>query len=420
MNHPSETAGAEWRRHWPLVAATTGGMSLAALLTSVFGVMLGPIEEELGWTRAQISSGPAVVSMMGLVLAAPAGYLIDKLGARRAGIVVLACSFLAIMAMSQVGTQLWQWWAAWAIFGIAGAFTSTVWLAPVSAVFAKGRGMAIALTVSGTGISMAIAPPLAEHFVQNGGWRWGLFVLGLIWCAIVLPLVLAFVPRVPAKPKAATPANQATVARLGGLSPREGFLTRDFYLLFFASLLSAVTGVAIILNLVPVLTFTGLSRADAVWIAGGMGIASIIGRLIGGWLMDRYDVRRLAVYASLVSVAFPVGLIAFPGVTWAAAAAVIAYGLTGGMKMNAIVYLVSTHLGPRSFGLFYGTISTTTTVAMGLGPLFANHIFDVTQSYWPVIWAAVPGFLASAVLFAIIGPARDFRAPGGSGAPEGR
>ena len=72
VNHPSETAGAEWRRHWPLVAATTGGMSLAALLTSVFGVMLGPIEEELGWTRAQISSGPAVVSMMGLVLAAPA------------------------------------------------------------------------------------------------------------------------------------------------------------------------------------------------------------------------------------------------------------------------------------------------------------------------------------------------------------
>ena len=76
------SAGSEWRKYWPLVAATTMGMSLAALLASVFGVMLGPIEEEFGWTRAQISSGPAVVSIMGLFLATPAGYVIDRIGAR--------------------------------------------------------------------------------------------------------------------------------------------------------------------------------------------------------------------------------------------------------------------------------------------------------------------------------------------------
>jgi hypothetical protein len=77
------------------------------------------------------------------------------------------------------------------------------------------------------------------------------------------------------------------------------------------------------------------------------------------------------------------------------------------MKMNAIVYLVSTHLGARSFGVFYGTISITTTVAMGIGPLIANHIYDVTRSYTPVIWAAAPGFLLSAVLFAMLRPAPE-------------
>ena len=91
-----------------------------------------------------------------------------------------------------------------------------------------------------------------------------------------------------------------------------------------------------------------------------------------------------------------------------AMAGMIAYGLTGGMKMNAIVYLTSTHLGARSFGLFYGVISITTTMAMGIGPLIANHIYDVSQSYTPVIWATVPGFIAAGMLFALLGPAPDF------------
>lgn len=406
----SPSAGAEWRRHWPLVAATTAGMSLAAMLTSSFGVMLGPIEDELGWTRAEISSGPAIVSMMGLFLATAAGYLIDRLGARFCGILVVLISFMVTVLLSAMGNELWHWWAAWALFGIPAAFTSTVWMMPVSTIFSAGRGMAIAVTISGTGISAALVPPIAEYFVQNYGWRMGFLGLGAIWCAVTLPLVLAFVPKrkqnLPAAAQEETTGEPA--AELAGLSPKEGFRSRNFYLLFFTSLVSALTGVALILNLVPVLTFTGLERADAVWIAGSMGVASIIGRIVGGWLMDRYDVRRLAILASLISLLFPLTLLFASGSIWAAMAGVIGYGLTGGMKMNAIVYLTSTHLGARSFGLFYGTISITTTIAMGIGPLIANYIYDVTQSYTPVMWAAVPGFLLSALLFAALGPAPDF------------
>lgn len=408
MSSPATTAASEWRRHWPLVAATTAGMALASMLTASFGVMLEPMERELGWSRAQISSGPAVVSMMGLFLAAPAGFLIDRLGAWRTGLLVVVISFCSISLMSMVGNHLWHWWIAWALFGIPAAFTSTVWLAPVSTIFDKGRGMAIAITISGTGISAALVPPIAEFFVQNYDWRAGFLGLGVIWCTVAFVLVFAFVPR----RRLSLPPDDApdvpVAARTGGLTPREGFRSRNFHLLFFASLISSFSGVALILNLVPVLTFTGLSRINAVTVAGTMGIAAIIGRIIGGWLMDRYDVRKLAVGASMISVIFPIGLIVAPGNFGAAMVAIIAYGLTGGMKMNAIVYLTSTHLGPRSFGLFYGAISTTTTIAMGIGPFVANYIYDMTQSYNPVIWATLPCFIGAGLLFALLGPAPDF------------
>jgi MFS family permease len=400
------SATSEWRRHWPLVAAAAAGMSLAALLSAVFGVMLAPLEQEFGWSRAQISSGPAVVSMMGLFLATPAGFLIDRWGARRCGIITVVVSIASILAMSMV-ESLWHWWAAWALFGIPASFTSTVWLAPVSTMFKAARGMAIAVTISGLGISMTLAPAIAEYFVENHGWRSGFLALAAIWAVLTLPLVIGFVPNLRPAPAPAGDEPRAPTG-LDGLTPRQGFASASFYLLFFASLASAMTGVALVLNLVPVLTFTGLARAEAVTIAGSMGLASITGRLIGGVLMDRFDVRWLAVGAALVSLAFPIMLLALPGVFWAAFAGTIAYGLTGGMKLNAIVYLVSTHLGARSFGLFYGAVSITRTVAQGVGPLLANHVYDVTKSYTPVMWAAIPGFLIAALLFAALKPAPDF------------
>ena len=51
------TAREEWRRHWPLVAATTAAMSLAALPSFMLGTMIAPIAQEFGWTRTQITSG---------------------------------------------------------------------------------------------------------------------------------------------------------------------------------------------------------------------------------------------------------------------------------------------------------------------------------------------------------------------------
>ncbi len=397
------SARSEWGKHWPLVAATAMGMSLAALLASVFGVMLGPLEAEFGWTRAEISSGPAVVAVTGLFLATPAGHLIDRFGARRCGILVAVLSCIAIVSMSAIGDSLWHWWACWAIFGIPAAFTSTVWLAPVSTIFHAGRGMAIALTLSGTGISMALAPGIAEYFIQHYGWRTGFLALAVIWGVITMPLVLAFVPR-----SLAAADQAAETAALPGLTLREGFRSANFYLLFFASMVSSMTGMALTLNLVPILTSTGLTRANAVAIVGSMGIASILGRIVGGWLMDRFDVRRLAIGASVISLALPLSLLIFPGVFWAGFLGVIAYGLTGGMKGDAIVYLTSTHLGPRSFGIFYGTISITATVGYGIGPLIANHIYDVTHSYTPVMWAAIPGFIGAGLLLAAVRPAPDF------------
>ena len=112
---------------------------------------------------------------------------------------------------------------------------------------------------------------------------------------------------------------------------------RAFWLIFAASMISGLTGLALILNLVPVLTYTGISRADALWMASVMGIASLAGRLISGWLMDTFDIRMLAIVGSLLSTTLPLSLIFAPGIVWITLGSLVFHALVGGLRMSAAI-----------------------------------------------------------------------------------
>lgn len=400
------TAANEWRANWTLVAAAMAGIMLSAIATGSIGVFMGPLEKEFGWTRTEISSGPALVSFIAMALATAVGFAADRFGPRRIGIAAAMLMCGALAAMSTVSASLWHWWALWALVGIAAASMPTVWLSPVSANFSAGRGLALAVTLSGTGITNALLPIVANYLVDGYGWRVAYVAIAGIWAIAALPLILLFfrVPRAPAR----TGAPSASPAPLAGFTVSEGFRSRAFYMLATAAFISTLAGVALILNLFPVLESTGISRTDAAWITGLMGVATITGRLFGGWLMDRLNAGTIAASAAVLGITLPVSLLVAPGSVAAAAAGVAIYGMAGGAKMPAIAYLTGKHLGQRSFGTLYGTISAAIALSVALGPLAANMIYDATKSYELVMWAVAPALLIAAVIYATLGAYPDF------------
>ena len=86
----------------------------------------------------------------------------------------------------------------------------------------------------------------------------------------------------------------------------------------------------------------------------------------------------------------------------------IVYGLMGGAKIGALVYLASRHLGQRAFGTLYGAINASIALVVAIAPLAANCIYDMTRNYEPVMWAAVPILFASALLYATLGEYPDY------------
>jgi MFS family permease len=407
VEHPA-SAGAEWQANWPLVATAAMGMALAGAMNTMLGLMMVPIEQEFGWTRAQISSGSLIVSAMALFFATGAGYMIDRLGARHIAIMVVSMMSGSMMLLATTTDNIWHWWAVWGIFAIAATATATVWIAPVSSRFDKGRGLAIAITIGGTAISSAVLPMLAQYLIEQHGWRAGYLVVGAIFACSTVPLTL-FCWRGPGtEPQIARKTAEESPATLPGLTIREAFASKSFIFILIAQLISMLANMALTLNLIPILIDTKISAGEAAAIVGVQGVVTIVGKFFGGWALDRLSAKWLVAGAALGSVALPVVLASAPGSVPLTFAIVAFHGLMSSVKYPGMVFLLSRHVGSRSFGTLFGLVSTTSAIGAGISPVVANHIYDVTRSYELVLWSVIPLFVFAAAFFAALGRYPDF------------
>ena len=385
------------------------GISLTTLGSGSTGVMMEPLEQEFGWSRTEIYFGNSLASYVPVLLGTMIGLGIDRLGPRRVALAATVLVCLAYGLMSQVSGSLWHWWALWAVVGVALAAMPTVWLTAVTGRFNVSRGLAVAVALSGTGLSNFIVPVITVALVEHYGWRGGYFGLAVIWAACVLPLAILFF-RGPHEPGASS-ANTSPGppgAALPGLSAQQGFRSPRFYKLMFATFFSTAGGVALILNMVPILISTGIAKGSAASIMGLTGLCTIIGRICGGWLMDRMSAKYIAAAATVFAVTLPLALLIFPGLAVAAAVGAAVYGLAGGAKIGAVVYLASRHLGQKAFGTLYATINALMALGVGTAPLLANYIYDVTHSYQPVMWTAVPVLSLAAFIYLSLPAYPDF------------
>lgn len=391
----------EFRAHWPVLAPAMAGVMLCAVHGYSLGVMIGPIEREFGWSRAQISSGMTIIAFIALVAAPLVGLAVDRFGPRRIGLFGIAfyCASLALLGMAT--DNIASWWGLWVLLAIGNMFIlPTVWTAAINGYFERRRGLALAIALCGTGISAAIVPSLANLLIEQGGWRFAYAAMAGILAAVNLPLAWFLFH---AAGDARSTGGKAA-AQSGGVSAREGFRSPRFVKLAGAAAIFSIAICALTTNAVPVLMAGGLGSAAAAATAGLVGIGSIIGRLGGGYLLDRLDASWVAagsVMAPIVTVAI---LLFADGSTTAAAVACLVLGLAVGVEVDACAYLAARHFGLKAFGALFGAINGLLLFGAGIAPMAANWVYDVTTSYDIVLWAQVPACVAAAVLFLALGP----------------
>lgn len=399
------TAREEWITYWPLVLAATIGFSLHAVATYSIGLFMEPLAQQFDWGRAEISGGLSIAAMLAIPLSPLLGALIDRWGSRWLALSGIVLTSLTIAGFSLANGSVIQWLTLWTLYAILSlGVKATLWTAAVSGVFNAGRGVALAVVLSGTALTQILAPPICRLLIDSFGWRDAFVWLGLGWGILPFVLCLFFLYDVHDRRRLAAKAGAvATGYDLPGLTIAEAVRNLPLIRIGIATLLMMILTVGVIVHQVPILTEVGVSRETAAYLASLAGVAGIVGKLVTGVLMDRLEANRVgALTMAIAGVAFVMLLEPFRSPVLIVVAMII-IGYSSGCKLQICAYLTSRYAGMRNFGKIFGVMASLVALGAGIGPLAAGFVHDSFGSYTPLILLAIPGCLMSGLLLLGLG-----------------
>ena len=397
---------------WRVLAAATVGLAcgIATVVPASFGVFLGPLRAEFGWTQSETFTALLFITFTSALLAAPVGGLVDRYGARRVVLAGFCFQILLLASFAWLGPSLWAYYLRYFLLAVLALGTTHVAFARVITLwFDRRRGLALGIALSGVGIGGFLWPLYAQAMIGQFGWRnaWLLLALGV--AALALPTIALLLRDSPAAvgqtpdgdaPRVAGPdagaaargaPAEATGIPLAGVvrMPRYWLMVATFFLIGFAVQ-------SVMLHLVPLLTARGLSPMLAALAQSLLFVAVTTGRLVTGWLMDRFFAPRVAL-AFLIAPIVGITLLSLGASGATALVAALLVGLAVGAEVDVLAYLTSRYFGARHFSAVYGTFYGIYTLSGGLGPLFTARLVDTGEGY-PVALAVHAALLAVAAL----------------------
>jgi MFS family permease len=377
---------------WRVALASGIGVfvSFASLLVYTFGIFLKPVAEEFSWSREAVSGAFGVAAISIAVCSPIIGYLLDRFHPRNIILPCLAIFGCAFASLSLLTPHLWHLYATFVVLGLVGNGTAQMaYSRAVSSWFERRRGTALALVLSGGAVGAMVLPPTAAALIRHIGWRSAFLVLGAMVLAIGLPTVARFIRE--------RPVVAGRGGEIAGASVREAMTSSVFWILVVVLFCSSLAQNGAIAHISALLTDRGVSGTGGAMALSAMGGASLVGRLLTGWLLDRFFAARVS-FALLATAALGAFLLASAqslpmGVL---AAALIGFGMGG--EADVTPYLLSRYFGLRSFSVLYGLTWTFYAVAGAVGPILMGKAFDVTGSYEALLVQLALGTLAVAAL----------------------
>lgn len=398
------SAAAEWRANWPLVLAASVGFSFFSVMIAATGLFFEPLSKEFGWSRTLLSSGPSIANSLTAVLGPFFGALIDRFGSRKVVLPGLLITIASIAAFSLVDGSETQWIALWVVFGIvAVSIKSTSWTAPVLGVFERSRGLALGLTLAGTAVAQIVVGPLANWLITGFGWRAAYVWIAIGWGGVTFILCLFFLFDAHDKARQikklqTVEETEAPKAALPGLTTQEAFRNSALWRVAISNFVIMLLTLGLQIHMFPILTDAGVSRASAAWMLSLAGVAGIVGKLVTGYLLDRYKPNWIGgLTLGGASLTF---LLLWQGVGSVALIvfAIIVNGYAAGSKTQITAFLTSSYGGMRNFGKIYGVMAGLMAAAAGIGPLVAGYIYDQSGGYEPFLILGAIGCVMGGII----------------------
>jgi MFS family permease len=399
---PAGAARAEWRAHWtlPLVGMLGFGMGTIPIVTT--SPFITPLEQAFHWTRTEITAGLTLYSIASVICQPFVGRMIDRWGPRPIGFAGVLLGGITFALFATATGSVGNWLFLWLLFSLGAQFAlMPVWSAAVASEFEASRGLALAVTLSGSSIMHIVGPIVATLLIDSHGWRSAYLALGLGPMIVTLiPAWFFFYSRRDGQLRSGETARRSEPA---GVSAREGMRSPVFYKLIAATLIGYTIVPAIGIHLMPILTSSGLSREQAAVVLATYGIFSIAGRLICGVLVNDVPGHVISAVLSVLPIGTAVMLMTPSDSVALRLLAISFFALIAGGQLKMLAYLTSRYFGLRAYGAIFGVVSTVIPISAGAGPLLAAMLYDSMHSYQALLIVTIPVTIVAGLIMLSIG-----------------
>jgi MFS family permease len=357
-------------------ARVVGAVCAAHFMSHFYIILLAPlmpfVRDEYQVTYTQIGLAFAVFNIVTAVFQTPAGFLVDRLGAR-----ILLILGLAIGATSFVTAGLVNsFWVMIAMFAVAG-IGNTVYhpadYALLSQHVPSDRiGQAFSLHTFAGMLGSAVAPASLLTMQSSWGWRGAFIGAGLLGFAVAFFLLLVRDGSTTAAKASTRAPSDSSDAGWRLLFSAPILLNLAFFILL-AMMSSGLYNYSVVA--LGALYGTPVTTANAA-LTGNL-LLSAAGVLVGGLLVTRTKRHSLVATLGLSAMALSVVLIALVDLTsLALITAMSLAGLFSGVIMPSRDMIVRDVTPPGSFGKVFGFVTTGFNIGGIVSPLIFGAVMD--------------------------------------------
>lgn len=377
--------------------------ALGAILNSG-GIFFVPICDELGFDRGAISLY-LTFYFIATTLSYPfvARYL-SRWDFRK---FLTGCFLVLAATEAAMGTfvELWQWYAAGIVLGIAGALVFVV----ASTVlienwFIEKRGFALGVAMCGSGIGGVVFPLLGNYLIGTVGWRMAYLLIAIVICVLVLPWTVFVFRLDPSdlgmKPYGAEAAAEieAKAANDRGIPAKKAIATLAFACIFlFAGIEALFSGYN---NHLPGFAESiGYSAAFGASILSLAQLGYVVATLVMGWVTDRIGVAASTFIAIGITALSLFGFALFQDEVPLVVSSFV-FGMNSVIITISVPTLISDLFGKKNFAEILSYTRMSGIIGC-FGAAAVGACYDFTGSYVGSFYAGIGILAVCAVLVGI-------------------
>ncbi|SUZ69060.1 uncharacterized protein METZ01_LOCUS21914 [marine metagenome] len=398
---------------WVVIAIAAFMHMAGGSIRQAFGVLIVPLEENMGWNPATVTLAYALASIIGALLGPLSGYCTDRYGARKV-ILVGVATFAIGALLTGVISEVWHLWISYGLFlGVASACFNVPIITTATYWFRTHLGYGVGLLQASHGLGPAVMAIIVSVLIAGVSWQTTFFSIGVVGGIIMLVLMAFFrnrpsdiggwafgapesddpqVQRDPVQEKLRLKAFRASMQS-----------TATFWKLVVIHFLGCVSHAIVIIYIIPIAVLGGMEEIAAAGVLSTLALVSVTTRFLIPVISD-YIGARGTMATAFIWQGLPVLMLFWAHEPWQFYMFAVVFGIGYGGEGSAFPVINRQYFGRGPMGASFGWQQLGAGTGMALGAWLGGALFWLFDSYTATILVSTFTSIGGAVVIMSMEP----------------